>query len=139
MSSLKPEQRNKTQINGCRSYSNKIPSSILLINENEFDKKYSYSNSNGFIERISQAMDLMILDDQVIENEEETLSNINTVCDSPIIGCVNNKALLETFPNSFLNKKRKKLYYVSIIICVIVSSFECIGNILFFNIINDIR
>ena len=95
MSSLKPEQRNKKQINGCRSYSNKIPSSILLINENEFDKKYSYSNSNGFIERISQAMDLMILDDQVIENEEETLSNINTVCDSPSIGCVNNKALLD--------------------------------------------
>ena len=102
MSSLKPEQRNKTQINGCRSYSNKILSSILLINENEFDKKYSHSNSNGFIERISQAMDLMILDDQVIENEEETLSNINTVCDSPSIGCVNNKALLDNISEFIL-------------------------------------
>ena len=102
MSSLKLEQRNKKQINGCRSYSNKIPSSILLINENEFDKKYSYSNSNGFIERISQAMDLMILDDQVIENEEETLYNINTVCDSPSIGCVNNKALLDNISEFIL-------------------------------------
>ena len=99
MSSLKPEQINKKQINGCRSYSNQIPFSILSIDEN---KKLSYSNSNGFIERISQAMDLMFLDDQVIENEEETLSNINTVCDSPSIGCVNNKALLDNISEFIL-------------------------------------
>ena len=47
-------------------------------------------------------MDLMSLDDQVIENEEETLSNINTVCDSPSIGCVNNKALLDNISEFIL-------------------------------------
>ena len=102
MSSLKPEQINKKQINGCRSYSNQIPFSILSIDENQFEKKLSYSNSNGFIEGISQAMELMFLDDQVIENEEETLSNINTVCDSPSIGCVNNKALLDNISEFIL-------------------------------------
>ena len=95
MSILKPEQRNKRQINGNRSYTNQIPSSELSINCDEYQKQLSYTNNNEFIERISQAMDLMVLDDKVIENEDETLSNTNTVCDSPSIGCVKNKALLD--------------------------------------------